>query len=384
MNQKSPKKEEGILSLIRRTDFSLDRIAAAFPELDRLKGVPQNPLYHGEGDVWQHTQLVCRKVTELDQWQSLTDREQELLFLAAAFHDIGKPACTRLEDGNWTSPRHTIVGEKVFWAMAYRQQARFGLTREERELTAKLIRRHGLPVWFLKKQKPEAELIKTAECVPLKLLYLLSKADVAGRYNQASEDLESSVELFGEYGRELGIWEHPYPFADPYTRYEYFHRDDLWEGSRLYDETTFDVCLMAGLPLAGKDTWIEGHKKGLPVISLDQIREEYGISPQKGALKVVQIATKRAREHLRRQEPFIWNATNLIFKNREQLCSLFRAYHARIHLVYLEAPYEEILIRNRKRQRSLPLPVLERMIDHMEMPEPWETHFQYHFPNRQL
>lgn len=378
MNQKSPQKGAGILDLIRQSNFSLDRVADTFSELNRLKGVPQNPLYHGEGDVWQHTRLVCQKVISLDQWQQLTDREQELLFLAAAFHDIGKASCTRLEDGNWTSPRHTIVGENVFRALAYRQQARFGLTWQERELVAMLIRRHGLPVWFLKKRRPEAELIRAAECLPLKLLYLLSKADVAGRHNQASEDLESSVELFGEYGRELGIWEHPYPFADPYTRYEYFHKDDLWEGSQLYDETTFDVWLMAGLPLSGKDTWIQAHKSGLPVISLDQIREEYGISPQKGSSKVVQIATKRAREHLRKQESFIWNATNLIFKNRERLCALFAAYHARIHLVYLEVPYEDILLRNRKRQRSLPVPVLEGMIDHMEMPRPWEAHFLYH------
>ncbi len=364
----------GILNHIRRTDFSLDDLAEVFPELNMLRQVPQNPLYHKEGDVWQHTRLVCRQVTTLSQWQTLSRPEQELLFLAAAFHDIGKPSCTRLEDGAWTSPRHTIVGEQVFRAMAYRQQARFGLTWEERELVAKLIRYHGLPVWFLKKRRPEADLIKASQCLPLKLLYLLSKADAAGRVNQAGEDLESNVELFGEYARELGIWDQAYAFANPHTRYEYFHRTDLWEGSELYDDTAFEVRLMAGLPLAGKDTWITRHGGGLPVISLDQIREEYGISPQKGSSKAVQIATKRAREYLRKQEPFIWNATNLIFKNREQLCGLFSAYHARIRLVYLEVPYEELLVRNQKRQRSLPIPVLERMIDHLEMPESWETH----------
>ena len=146
---------KGILASIRETGFSLEKLTETYPELDMLKNVPQNPQYHSEGDVYCHTRLVCRKVTELEEWQELTEKEQELLFLAAAFHDVGKPGCTRLEDGRWTSPRHTIAGEKVFRAMAYRQQRRFGLTWEERETTAGLIRYHGLPAWFLKKSRPD-------------------------------------------------------------------------------------------------------------------------------------------------------------------------------------------------------------------------------------
>ena len=40
--------------------------------------------------------------------------------------------------------------------------------------------------------------------------------------------------------------------------------------------------------------------------------------------------------------------------------------------MYLEAPYEEILKRNQIRTRQIPEPVLEKMIDKLEMPEPWE------------
>ena len=156
-----------ILREIRQRDFSLDGLAEAYPDLNLLKGVKQNPQYHAEGDVYRHTRLVCEEMRKLGQWQRLSEREQELLFLAGAFHDIGKPACTRLEDGKWTSPKHTIVGEKVFRAMAYRGQERFGLTFEEREQTARLIRYHGLPVWFWTKRRPEFDLLKAAESVPL-------------------------------------------------------------------------------------------------------------------------------------------------------------------------------------------------------------------------
>ena len=81
------------------------------------------------------------------------------------------------------------------------------------------------------------------------------------------------------------------------------------------------MWLMSGLPLAGKDTWIRDHGAGKPVISLDDIREEYNIAPGEKSAKVASIATKRARELLRQKEPFIWNATNIIQETRQKLWS---------------------------------------------------------------
>lgn len=385
-------REKGILSWIRESGFSLDRLTERYPELEILKGVQQNPEYHAEGDVYVHTGMVCSQMLHLSEWPDLSEREQEMLFLAAAFHDIGKPASTRMEDGRWTSPKHTIVGEKVFRAMAYREGERFGLTWKERELAAKLIRFHGLPVWFWKKKRTEYDLLRAAEAVPLRLLYLLSKADARGRLSRTPGELEEHGELFAEYGKELGIWEEPYPFANAYTRYQYFHKEELQPGAQIYDDTEFDVWMVAGLPLAGKDTWIEenwakgGENPGDksqegPVISLDGIRAELGVSPKDGSGKVANLAIERARKLLRKKEPFIWNATNLMQETRQRLVRLFAGYGARVHIVYLEAPYREILERNRTRERQIPWNVLEQMIDKLEMPEPWEGYeVQYHSP----
>ncbi len=363
---------EHIFDRMGQCGFSLDLLAETYPELNILKGVEQNPRYHGEGDVYRHTKLVCREITKLEQWPGLGESQKEALFLAGAFHDIGKPACTRLENGSWTSPKHTIVGEKVFRAMAYRGQDRFGLTFSQRELAAKLIRYHGLPVWFWSKRRPEFDLFKAAESVPLRLLYLLSLADSKGRISQEQDKMADQIHLFLDCGAEYGILDNPYPFANAYTKYQYFHRDTLYEGSELYDDTTFDVWLMSGLPLSGKDTWIQAHGEGRPVISLDDIRQEYKIAPGEKSAKVAAIATKRAREFLRRKEPFIWNATNIIQDTRQKLCGLFSAYGARVHIVYLEVPYKELLQRNDTRARQIPVPVLERMIDKLEVPAPWE------------
>ena len=90
-----------ILREIRRSGFSFQRLSGIYSELNQMKGVPQNPVYHSEGDVFRHTEMVCDCLLALPEWSELEQEEQELLFLAAAFHDIGKVFCTKQEDGNW-------------------------------------------------------------------------------------------------------------------------------------------------------------------------------------------------------------------------------------------------------------------------------------------
>ena len=255
-----------ILREIRRSGFSFQRLSGIYSELNQMKGVPQNPVYHSEGDVFRHTEMVCDCLLTLPEWSELEQEEQELLFLAAAFHDIGKVFCTKQEDGNWVSPNHTIIGEKKFRWLAYKNTEQFGLTFSQREKAAKLIRFHGLPVWFWTKDRTAFDLIKAAESIPLRLLYLLSKADVQGRVAKEADELEVQVALFADYAKELGIWEQPYVFANPYTKYQYFHREGLWHQTVLCDSTEFDVVMLSGLPLAGKDTWIAEHGRGLPVV----------------------------------------------------------------------------------------------------------------------
>lgn len=378
-----------ILTKARECGFSFARLADNFTELATLQNVLQNPQYHAEGDVFRHTEMVCETLVSFPEWQALCSEEQEILLTAAAFHDIGKPICTKLEDGQWVSPKHTIIGEKVFRRMAYQEAERFGLTFAQRELLAKLIRFHGLPVWFWKKKRMEFDLLKAAESIPLRLLYLLSKADVLGRIagnrkdisgnlpnnvlqNQKSEHFIDHVELFGDYAKELGIWENAYNFTNSYSKFQYFHKNNIWQGAELFDNTTFDVYLMAGLPLSGKDSWITKNGGELPVISLDAIREELGFPPTKKTQQVVHIATERARKLLRSQQPFIWNATNIIAETRQKLILLFAGYGARVHIIYLEVPYRELLRRNQKRERYIPEKVLEDMIRKLEVPAPWE------------
>jgi len=85
-----------------------------FPEIEALIDVPQNPIYHPEGDVFEHTKLTCDAAVDIADELALAIAERTILLLAALCHDFGKPATTILnERGTWSSPRHPAEGVPV-------------------------------------------------------------------------------------------------------------------------------------------------------------------------------------------------------------------------------------------------------------------------------
>ncbi len=70
----------------------------------------------------------------------------------------------------------------------------------------------------------------------------------------------------------------------------------------------------------------------------------------------------------------MWNATNISRKLRKPLCELFFDYKARLRIVYLDAPWDEIRRRNRARPRPVPEAVLDKLLDRWEVPDRTEAH----------
>ena len=53
---------------------------------------------------------------------------------------------------------------------------------------------------------------------------------------------------------------------------------------------------------------------------------------------------------------------------------MFADYGARVHLVYVEVPYTQLLVQNRNREYSVPEDVLHRMVGRLEIPDCSEAH----------
>ena len=94
------------LQLLRDTGWIV-----RFPEIEALIDVPQNPVYHPEGDVFTHTKLTCDAAVSIADELCLNATERTILLFAALCHDFGKPATTILNSrGTWSSPRHAVEG----------------------------------------------------------------------------------------------------------------------------------------------------------------------------------------------------------------------------------------------------------------------------------
>lgn len=57
---------------------------------DELRATPQPDKWHGEGDVYTHTNMVCDALRSMPDYQKLPETQQDLLLAAAQLHDIGK------------------------------------------------------------------------------------------------------------------------------------------------------------------------------------------------------------------------------------------------------------------------------------------------------
>lgn len=85
-----------------------------FPEVAAMRGTPQEPEWHPEGDVFTHTQLCLDALVALDDWKNSPAPRRRMLMFAVLAHDFGKPATTaRVEKRGalrWTSPGHESTG----------------------------------------------------------------------------------------------------------------------------------------------------------------------------------------------------------------------------------------------------------------------------------
>ncbi len=341
-------------------------IQERFSWIQALAKVPQDEIFHAEGDVLTHTRMVTAALAELSPWRDLSPEERSLLFASALLHDVGKSSCTkRDENGQIHSRGHARVGERWTRQMFWHE----GVPFTSREYVARLVRFHGLPLQFLDKPSPERAVFEASQSVRMEHLALLAEADVRGRICSDQQELLVRVELFREFCQELECYEQPRQFASAHSRFVYFHSERGDPNYAAYDDTRFEVVLMVGVPGVGKDTWVRKHPGGLPMISLDEIRKELKVAPDENQGKVVQLARERARELLRQQTPFVWNATNIMRLRRQELVNMVVAYGGRVRIVYLDAPFEEIMQRNRQRQDCVPDKVINDFMYRMEVPD---------------
>ncbi len=353
-------------------DFKIDwdSLNAEFAWIRALADCPQDAVYHAEGDVWIHTRMVCESLLANEQWRALPDDDRAIVFIAALMHDVGKPACTRIDDGRISSRGHStrgaIMTREILWRM--------NVPIRTREQIVSLIRWHQIPFFLIDRPNSQRRLFEVSQTTRCDLLALVTEADARGRVCQDQQRLLDNIALFSQFAAEQNCLHSPRAFPSDHSRFLYFQKEDRDPDYLAFDDTICEVIVMSGFPGVGKDTWIAKHYSALPVISLDAVRAELKIKPTANQGAVIAAAREKAREYLRRKQSFVWNATNISRQMREHCLSLCAAYNARLRIVYLETSAETLFAQNRARTASVPAHIIQKLMTRWEVPDLTEAH----------
>ncbi len=340
-----------------------------------LADTPQQPEFHGEGDVLTHTRMACEVMVGLPDYAQASPDDRLVLFYATLFHDLGKAACTVVEDGRISSPGHSRIGaidaRRMLW------QA--GLPFDLRERVCRLVRHHMEPFYAIagNRQGDSPEYVVRTLSWELRIrdLAALAEADARGRICADAGEAVTAVELFREVACEEGCYDVGYPYADAHTRLVYGRR----RGAVVVDHPFYappgpHVVVMSGMPASGKNTWVAAHAPDLPVVSFDDAVTELGLAHGRSTGAAVHLVTDRARALLRDRADFVWNATHLSSRIRARTLDLLYAYDAHVEIVYLESPEPVVKRRNTHRDGTLSNTALDQMLRRWEVPVPAEAH----------
>ena len=174
----------------------IGKLGDSFELIGRLIGVPQDPAFHPEGDVWNHTMAV------LDAAASMRARANEPLpfMLSALLHDVGKPYTTEADgDGRIHSYGHDDVGTE------YAEKALKKLTDDKTiiKYVTDMVRRHMVVYHTIaggSAVKKINRIFYDSVCPDdLCLLALCDRAGCGRETEKAGDALFSALSTFREY-----------------------------------------------------------------------------------------------------------------------------------------------------------------------------------------
>lgn len=161
-------------SVFFRVLREMDRLKEFFPEVAELAGVEQNPRFHPEGDVFEHTMLTLDAAAALREMA----KEPVNFMLAALTHDLGKQDASEVTDGRITSYRHPETGAVLAEAQLRRLTTNARTIAYVKNMTLLHMRPNMMAQARSKKLKTR-RLFDESAC-PEDLI-LLSRADASGK-----------------------------------------------------------------------------------------------------------------------------------------------------------------------------------------------------------
>jgi len=177
-------------------------VSRLLPEMESLIGCAQEPEWHPEGDVWDHTLMVIdqarSRIDDLPRWAKI------VVMLGAVCHDFGKPSTTAFFDGRIRSHNHEEAGVAPARALLDRLNVHSIDGVDVRTQVFGLTAHHLKPgSWHkVRGEVGDGAFRRLAGKVDLELLARLAAADCVGRTGEFDC---SAMSWFLERARVLGV-----------------------------------------------------------------------------------------------------------------------------------------------------------------------------------
>lgn len=180
---------------------------AHFPEIANLRGLEQEPEWHPEGDVFEHTCHCVDALACLPEWKKLEADDRRVLMLTVLSHDLGKAATTVREEKHgklrWISPGHESASGPLAESLTARIGAPLDFKTRIRPLVENHHSHHHGPI------PPSASAVRrlARRLAPATLAQwlLVLKADHLGRPPLVSAETVQRIEAWAAAAHELAL-----------------------------------------------------------------------------------------------------------------------------------------------------------------------------------
>ena len=181
---------------------------AHFPEVAALRGTPQEPDWHPEGDVLDHTAHCLDALVSLGGWTGSPAGRRRLLSFAVLAHDFGKPATTGRAERHgamrWVSPGHEAAGGPLAEAFLRRIGAPLELDPPVRALVEHHLVHHRGPAGDFTDAQVR-RLARKLSPATIDDLALVMAADSRGRPPLGSAEIDAVIERLRARASRLAL-----------------------------------------------------------------------------------------------------------------------------------------------------------------------------------
>ncbi len=372
-----------------------------FPLLHQFSETEQDKIWHAEGDVAIHTDMVLSQLYDLlnTDAQHIVGTKRQILILSALLHDIAKPLTTRRKEINGAERVVASKHEEAGASYLSTKLMELPVNHESIMTIMGLVGFHQVPKLLVIRNKNYCDYLHLSLNADLELLYWLELADMKGRI---CDDLEQQIDLleqFRMFAEDYELWcvEDPSESILKNIQIKPSHKEQAYlngyavrqlangqismpeeavaknyQGAQEYS----NLYVMCGISGSGKSTWVAQNLPGFEVISLDEIRAELNGKRdcQKNKGQVLQLAKLRLKTALASKRNVVWDATNIRKDFRKIICDLGLNYGALITIVALQIKEGTLRTNNKNREHVIDDDIIFGQLSKLEWPSFTEGH----------